>query len=199
MAAEVLKSGICFVPLLITILSVTSFSASSTLSPRMVLSVLSSGYWLKTIQCMAAVIPLLLKYQGTGQVHAVAQDEFMGAQEFDFDGYMGLAQFGGGQAHADWKDWRHPPDETLYKEPPADNNRGRGLIIQAGRNEFYLVGANYRLILRPKPSSDKTQAPLPVPDHILTHAESLSQCRGRPFRPERRIRGRKAAQWRTGV
>ena len=153
----------------------------------------------ENFQCMAAVIPLLLKYQGTGQVHAVAQDEFVSAQEFDFDGYMGLAQFGGGQAHAEWKDWRHPPDETLYKEPPADNNRGRGLIIQAGRNEFYLVGANYRLILRPKPSSDKTQAPLPVPDHILTHAEPLSQCRGRPFRPERRIRGRKAAQWRTGV
>ena len=31
----------------------------------------------ESIQCMAAVIPLLLKYQGTGQVHAVAQDEFM--------------------------------------------------------------------------------------------------------------------------
>ena len=120
-----------------------------------------------TMHCMAAAIPLLLKYQGTGKIHAVAQDEFMGAQEFDFDGYLGLAQFGGGQGNADWKDWRHPPDETLYKEV-ADINRGRGLIIQAGRNEFYLVGANYRLILRPKPSADKTQAPQPVPDLIFT-------------------------------
>ena len=91
------------------------------------------------------------------------------------------------------------PDETLYKEPPADNNRGRGLIIQAGRNEFYLVGANYRLILRPKPSSDKTAGSVACPRPYFNPAESLSQRRGRPFRPERRIRGRKAAQWRTGV
>jgi len=122
----------------------------------------------ENFQCIAAVIPLLLKYQGTGQVHALAQDEFVNAQEFDFDGYKGLAQFGGGQAHAEWKNWRHPPDETFYKEPPSDNNRGRGLIIQAGKREFYLVGANYRLILRPKPSFDMTQAPLPVPDLIFT-------------------------------
>jgi len=120
-----------------------------------------------TMHCMAAAIPLLLKYQGTGKVHAVAQDEFMGGQEFDFDGYMGLAQFGGGQGNADWKDWRHPPGETLYKDV-ADINRGRGLIIQAGKREFYLVGANYRLILRPKPAADETQAPVPVPDLIFT-------------------------------
>ena len=98
-----------------------------------------------TMHCMSAVIPLLLKYQGTGKVHAVAQDEFASAQEFDFDGYMGLTQFGGVQGNTDWKDWRHPPDEALYKET-ANLNRGRGLIFQASRNEFYVVGANYRLI-----------------------------------------------------
>jgi len=120
-----------------------------------------------TIHCISAVIPLLLKYQGTGKVHAVAQDEFMGGQEFEFDGYMGFTHFGGGQGNADWKDWRHPPDEALYKEG-LNLNRGRGLIIQAGRNEFYIVGANYRLVLRAKPSLDKMQEVLPVPDLIHT-------------------------------
>jgi len=39
-----------------------------------------------------------------------------------------------------------------------DANRGRGLVIQANKNEFYLVGANYRLFLRPKFSQVKKQA-----------------------------------------
>jgi hypothetical protein len=121
-----------------------------------------------TMHCMAAAIPLLLKYQGTGKIHAVVQDEFMGAQEFDLDGYMGLAQFGGGgQGNTDWKDWRHPPDAASYQEI-ANINRGRGLIFQASRNEFYIVGVNYRLILRPKPTVDKMQEILPVPDLIHT-------------------------------
>jgi hypothetical protein len=29
--------------------------------------------------------------------------------------------------------------------------RGAGLLIQAGKNEFYIVGINFRLMLRPKP------------------------------------------------
>jgi hypothetical protein len=120
-----------------------------------------------TMHCMSAVIPLLLKYQGTGKVHAVAQDEFVSAQGFDFDGYMGLTQFGGVQGNTDWKDWRHPPDEAMYKETPGFN-RGRGLIFQASRNEFYVVGANYRLVLRPKPTTDTLQEILPVPDLIHT-------------------------------
>jgi hypothetical protein len=43
-------------------------------------------------------------------------------------------------------------------------NRGRGLIIQAAKNEFYLVGANYRLFLRPNPGYMKTQSPRAVVD-----------------------------------
>ena len=35
-----------------------------------------------------------------------------------------------------------------------DSNRGRGLVIQANRQEFYLVGVNYRLFLRPKLERD---------------------------------------------
>jgi len=117
-----------------------------------------------SIQCIAQAIPLLLKYQGTDKIHPVAQDEYMKSQEFDFEGYNGLVQFGGGQAPPAWKDWRHPPDETMFKSRNEDCNRGRGLIIQVNKNEFYLVGANYRLFVHPKQSTDKMQAPLPVTD-----------------------------------
>ena len=117
-----------------------------------------------SIQCVSAVIPLLLKYQGTGKIHAVAQDEYMKSQDLNLDGYTVSVQFGEGQPSPAWKDWRHPPNETMFKEQPADSNRGRGLIIQASPNEFYLVGANYRLFLHPKTSTDKMLAPLPVTD-----------------------------------
>jgi hypothetical protein len=49
----------------------------------------------------------------------------------DFDGYMGLIEFSG-------------------------EERGGGLVIQVNRHEFYFVGVNYRLMLRPKPVMGQT-------------------------------------------
>jgi hypothetical protein len=94
-----------------------------------------------------AAIPLLLKFQGTGNVHSVIQEEDSVCQHLDFDGYMGLIEFG---------DWR-PPFVRLGQ---ADNSRGGGLVFQASKHEFYLVGVNYRLFLRRKPTLAKMQAPL---------------------------------------
>jgi hypothetical protein len=120
-----------------------------------------------TIRCVAAVTPLLLKYQGTGKIHAVVQEENLREQFLDsLDGYLGRVQFGSsGQPPRVGKDWRHSGDgysqtaAAMAKEE-ADGNRGRGLVIQTGTHEFYLVGANYRLFLRPKPLSDEIRAQL---------------------------------------
>lgn len=87
------------------------------------------------VRCVAAVIPLLLKYQGTGKVQAVVEEEAVKkrgrAQRMDFDGYMGVAEFRG-------------------------EERGGGLVIQVSKHEFYFVGINYRLMLRPKPVLGQT-------------------------------------------
>ncbi|MGC9347311.1 MAG: DUF5597 domain-containing protein [Anaerolineae bacterium] len=99
-----------------------------------------------SFRAIAAAIPLLLKYQGTGQVHAVIQEEHLGAQHLDLDGYIGLVEFGAGP-----RDWRHPGQSLPVPEDPSVG-RGRGLVFQTSRHEFYLVGANYRLQLRPKTS-----------------------------------------------
>jgi hypothetical protein len=121
-----------------------------------------------SFRCVAEAIPLLLKYQGTGKIHAVTQDgltqeEFMGAYGgLDFDGYLGQVQFGGWQAVGEpplYFDWRHLSGyfSSAYRglKEQGDSRRGGGLIIQANRNEFYLVGANYRLFLRPKLEPEK--------------------------------------------
>jgi hypothetical protein len=132
-----------------------------------------------TIQCVVAVTPLLLKYQGMGKIHAVAQEECVWQQWLDsLDGYLGRVQFGSGQPPRVDKDWRHASVD-MYSQTAAmitkdqvDGNRGRGLVIQSSKHEFYLVGANYRLFLRPKPLSDKMQTQL-----LRSNAEPGRQIR----------------------
>jgi len=120
------------------------------------------------MRCIASVIPLLLKYQGTGKIHAVMQEEYMEAKGIDLDGFMGLIQFSGGPAPRLYKNWRHPPESELFKEQLFSPNRGRGLIIQASKNEFYIVGINYWLRLRQKPSHNKNLSPVFVSDRLVT-------------------------------
>jgi hypothetical protein len=119
---------------------------------------------LDSFRCLAAATPLLLKYQGTGRVHAVVQEEGLSSLRLSLDGWLGLVEFGAGPLGWDHKDWRH-----LSKQPPAqaEDRRGRGLVIQAGRNELYLVGADYWLVLRPQlPPQQALDASL-VKDFLL--------------------------------
>jgi len=88
------------------------------------------------LKSVAAAIPLLLKYQGTGKIHAVEEEEGMqhhglGGMQMDFDGYMGLIEFGG-------------------RARQSGTGPRAGLIIQTAKNEFYMVGINFRLLLRKK-------------------------------------------------
>jgi len=109
-----------------------------------------------SVRSIAAAVPLLLKYQGTGKVHSITQEEYMPEQWLDFDGYIGQIQFGDGWGRHAGKDWYHTSGQNLFIEYPTSPNRGRGLVIQASKDEFCLVGVNYRLFLRPKFSPDKT-------------------------------------------
>jgi len=65
----------------------------------MVRSVLKQKLGVDTVRSVAAAIPLILKYQGTGKIHAVEQEDDIDAQLFDMDGYFGSAVFGEGTYH----------------------------------------------------------------------------------------------------
>ena len=102
---------------------------------------------------MVVAIPLLLKYQGTGKIHAIEEPlseptrHGRGAQ-MELDGYWGIIQFGD----------RHAGMGYLHlgsKEREVE--RGAGLVIQANHHEFYLVGFNYRIMFRPKPTLKNMQ------------------------------------------
>ena len=102
-----------------------------------------------SFRCIASAIPLLLKYQGAGKIHTVIQEEQMDAMRLDLGDYLGWIMFGSGPAPRVRKDWRHNPGR-LPSVVPTEGSRSRGLVIQAGPKEFYLVGVNFRLFLRPK-------------------------------------------------
>ena len=88
-----------------------------------------------SFRCLVAVIPLLLKYQGTGKIHAVVQEENLDVQILALEGYLGKIQFGP-------RPWRGEEDKI--------ERRGRGLVIQTGLHEFYLAGDHFQLYLRRK-------------------------------------------------
>ena len=98
------------------------------------------------MQCVSAAMPLILKYRGTGKIQAIMQPEKEEIQRLDFDGYTGIVEFG---------DWR----PAYVPRNPPDNSPGGGLVIQAGRHEFYIAGNNCRLHINAKPPYDKIQPP----------------------------------------
>ncbi|MGI6368926.1 MAG: DUF5597 domain-containing protein [Anaerolineae bacterium] len=105
----------------------------------------------ESFRAVSEAIPLLLRYQGSGRVHAIVQEENQGEQYLDLDGWIGVATFGYGTAGYVGRDWRHSgsgPRRVLDPTLP----RGRGLLFQADDNTFYLVGAAYQLHLCPKDS-----------------------------------------------
>ena len=114
-----------------------------------------------TLQCIVSAIPLILKYQGTDKIHAVVQEEYMPYQWFDLGDYVGRVQFGEGMVRPVRKDWRHVkevamPKEQVDSDVKPEYKRGRGLLFQTSKNEFYLIGTGWRLFLRPKLPPEQT-------------------------------------------
>ena len=134
-----------------------------------------------TLYCIVSAIPLILRYQGTDKIHAVVQEEYMPYQWFDLGDYVGRVQFGEGMVRPVRKDWRHVkevamPKEQVDSDVKPEYKRGRGLLFQTGKNEFYLIGTGWRLFLRPKLPPEQL---IPLFYHQdLAHARQLSVDEG---------------------
>jgi hypothetical protein len=132
---------------------------------------------------VAAAVPLLLKYQGTGKIQAVNEPPVRSirgraTQDMDLDGYWATIMFGDGHL------------KELANEP------GNGLVIQANKHEFYLAGFNFRFMLRPKPTLENMQFSLHGHDmdhpsyinFVLRVDEGRFNKKGK-FISERRVNG----------
>jgi len=133
---------------------------------------------MESMHCLAAAIPLLMQYQGTTKMQPIVQDEGMYSQLLDFDGYMGLVQFNDGTMPGFSKDWRHNPRQRPVAES-GTQKLGRGLAVQTGADEFCFVGADYRVMLRPRLLQNKMLDASYVNAYMLTRlAHSVSVDEG---------------------
>ena len=102
-----------------------------------------------SMRAVANVAPLLIRYRGTGRVHALTQQEFMDKQYLRLEGYHIEARFmsaiGGWQSVGSRLNRRDPANADLL------TTRGRALLIQTGEHEFFLSGAGVKVDFRRRP------------------------------------------------
>lgn len=106
-----------------------------------------------TMRAIAALEPLIVRYHGTGKIHALLQEEFSGEQYVKLENYHVQAKFFSAEGSRPF--WlgssinvRNPENAHILKE------RGRALLVQTGEYEFYMAGAGVQVdfIRRPHPS-----------------------------------------------
>lgn len=91
-----------------------------------------------SFKMVRAMAPLLIQYHGTGNIHAILQEEFMDQQLILLPDFRIVAHF----------NIRRRIPDTRPTLP-----RGRGILVQTGPYEFFLTGDNVALdfVARPGP------------------------------------------------
>lgn len=107
-----------------------------------------------SMKAIMGVAPLVVKYRGTGRVHAIVQREFASEQYLRLDAWHVQAKFisaGGGRFGLGS---RLNPRDSAHAGIFTD--RGRALLIQTAEDEFYLSGSGVKVdfIRRPAPDSE---------------------------------------------
>lgn len=95
-----------------------------------------------TVKILSSMKPLLEKYQGTGKIYAVVQQEWMESMFFDFGDFWGRVYFLNRITDEPYihLDYSHDDQEHIKV-------RGKGLIVYAGEGEFFLAGDGFKLVL----------------------------------------------------
>ena len=102
----------------------------------------------ENFKALGAIWPLLVKYRGTGKIHAVIQEEFMNEETLFLDGWTLRVNFA-----------PYPRGDRYLHQGENMTDRGRGLIVQTGANEFYLCGSAYAVGFRSNPPLTDWKAP----------------------------------------
>ncbi len=104
-----------------------------------------------TMQTIRNLSPLLIKYRGTGKVHAILQDEFASQDYLKLEKFHVLTHFFRGSFKRFHGATRFNP--RLPENQHHMEERGRALLIEVGEYEYYLagVGVGIDFIRRPDP------------------------------------------------
>lgn len=111
-----------------------------------------------TMRTIAGMIPLLVRYRKTGKIYAVAEEEFETSRYIRLEDYHVVAHF------------MHSRQMNLgYTQEPLDEMgkdktqiRGRALLVQTGKHEFFLGGAgvSFDFIRRPDKEDENSYSHL---------------------------------------
>ena len=100
------------------------------------------------------ISPLLIRYRGTGRIHAIVQQEFMDRQYIRLENY-----------HVEAKFINQIPGRTssrINTHDPANQDvleaRGRAILVQTDDHEFYLAGCGVRVDFRLRPDPMKEES-----------------------------------------
>lgn len=113
-----------------------------------------------TMRAISSLATLLIRFRGTGRVHAFIQEEFSVQQYLKLPQYHVIAHFINeyktNQSYGSRINMKVPENQWNLRE------RGRGLLIQADDNEFYLSGAGLAVdfIRRPDPLEENSYSQL---------------------------------------
>ncbi|WP_418666415.1 DUF5597 domain-containing protein [Allofournierella sp.] len=134
------------------LVGVHAFGVDSLLNEEGTLSAAGADF-AESMAILHSALPLLT--QRTGTLVPVVQQENVGYQVIDFGDYLGMIRFfTGGEKAIDptleWLDTAH-----CLMQPQAARKaavRGRGLINARAKNEFFIAGSGFRLLLLPQKS-----------------------------------------------
>lgn len=105
-----------------------------------------------TMKAISNLAPLLIKYRGTGKVHAFIQDEFTTSEHLQLENYHIMARFikdnPGFLGRTSTTNMMAPENEYLRHE------RGRGILIQTDEHEFFIAGCGIGFDFRRMPKDD---------------------------------------------
>lgn len=103
----------------------------------------------ESMRAVLGVAPLLIRYRGTGRVHALVQQEFMDKQYLRLDKWHVEAKFisaaPGRWGMGSFINTRDPQNTDIFTA------RGKALLIQTGEDEFYLSGSGVKVDFRRRP------------------------------------------------
>ncbi len=101
-----------------------------------------------SMRTVANLAPLLIQHRGTGNVHALVQQEFMDKLYLRLPGWHVEVKFADSSGR-----WGMGSFLNTAAPENADilSARGRGLLVQTGENEFYLAGCGVKVDFRRRP------------------------------------------------
>lgn len=108
----------------------------------------------RSMHMLSAIAPLLLKYRDTDKVHSIIQHTGEDGRYLELGSWKCKVSYAGPGYGWNAMDYRHRKGIMEEGKGLSDSTveKGRGLIIQADKNDFYLVGHKIRLLFnKPEP------------------------------------------------